>query len=154
MTTNRLETMDVAFRSRIQMAIEYKSFSKVTRRKIWTNIINRVKDEETREELLDELDYLKGLDLNGREIQNVVKMAQSTALGYRDSSNGKRIGDIERKQARLNISHIKKAVDEVVSFHEYFEGQKNRSRSQLQVNMQGKRKAQRNDHESDDESDE
>lgn len=145
--------MDIAFRSRIQMAIEYKSFSKVTRRKIWTNIINRVKDEESREELLEELNYLKGLDLNGREIQNVVKVAQSMALGFRDSSNGKRKGTIERKQAHLNISHIKKAADEVVSFQKYFKGQKDLSRSQLQVNIQGKRNARGIDHESDDESD-
>ncbi|ERF68995.1 hypothetical protein EPUS_06682 [Endocarpon pusillum Z07020] len=153
MTTNRLETMDVAFRSRIQMAIEYKSFSKATRRKIWSNIINRVKDEESREELLEELDYLKGLDLNGREIQNVVKMAQSMALGISHSSSGKIKGTVERKQACLNISHIKKAADEALSFQKYFKDQKEVSRSHLQVNIQGKRKGQRNNHESDDESD-
>ena len=153
MTTNRLETMDTAFRSRIHMAIEYKPFSKVTRRKIWTSIINRLEDEESREELLEELDYLKRLDLNGREILNVVKVAQSTALGSSEIINGKGTGTVERNQARLNISHIKNAVHEVLSFQKYFDGQKEHSRSQLQVNIQGKRRARRADHASEDESD-
>jgi hypothetical protein len=152
MTTNRLETMDIAFQSRIQMAIEYKPLSTVTRRKIWTNIINRVEDEESREELLEELDYLRRLDLNGREILNVIKVAQSMALGS-SGSDGRRLGNVEQKEERLNIAHIKRAVDEVLNFQKYFKDKKEHSKSQLRVNIQGKRKARRDDDESDDESD-
>jgi hypothetical protein len=153
MTTNRLETMDIAFQSRVQMAIEYKSLSTVTRRKIWTNIINQVEDEESREELFEKLDYLRRLDLNGREILNVMKVAQPMALGS-SGSDGRRLGTVEQKEARLNIAHVKKAVDEVLNFQKYFKDKKELSKSQLQVNIQGKRNARRDDDQSDDESDE
>jgi hypothetical protein len=53
-----------------------------------------VEDEESREELLERLDYLRWLDLNGREILNVMKVAQSMALGS-TGSDGRRIGTVE-----------------------------------------------------------
>lgn len=135
MTTNRLETMDVAFQSRIQMAIEYKSLSVAARRKIWTNMINRVDDEDAREELLEELDFLKRQDLNGREIQNVVRVAQSLALGRGNGEGDGRGGSFER----LSIRHIRKALDQTLSFQQYFKSRKEVSKSRLQVNMQSPR---------------
>jgi hypothetical protein len=123
MTTNRLGTMDIAFQSRVQMAIEYKSLSTITRRKIWTNTINQVEDQESSEELLEELEDLRGLDLNGREILNVMKVAQSMALGSSNSSDGRRLGTTEQRSERLNISHIKRAAHEALTFQTYFKGQ-------------------------------
>ena len=144
MTTNRLETMDPAFQSRIQMAIEYQALSTVTRRKIWTNIINAMEDEDSREELLEEIDYLKRLDLNGRQIQNVFRLAQSLAMGRSSSASGKggsskrRESTGERKtKASLSISHIRKVVDEMSNFQQYFKGRKEVNRGQLRVNIQG-----------------
>jgi hypothetical protein len=145
MTTNRLKFMDAAFQSRIQMAIEYKPLSVVTRRKIWTNIIKRVNDKEAREELLEELDYLKRLDLNGREVQNIMRVAQSLALGRSDSHDAGLSGTVELKKGRLNISHIKKVAEEALSFQQYFKDGKETSQAQLAVHMQGRGKASRRD---------
>jgi hypothetical protein len=144
MTTNRLETMDPAFQSRIQMAIEYPTLSIGTRRKIWTNIINAVEDEDSREELLEEIDFLKRLDLNGRQIQNVVRLAQSLAMGRSSSASGKD-GSFKRRgsmgggktKVSLGMSHIRKVVDETSNFQQYFKGRKEVHRGQLRVNIQG-----------------
>jgi hypothetical protein len=133
MTTNRLETMDVAFQSRVHMAIEYKPLSVAARRKIWTNIINRVSDGEAREELLDEIDSLKRLDLNGREIQNAMSVAQSLAMGWSNRKDGGRRGTAER----LNVVHIKKVLDETSKFQRYFKSRKEVSRSYLRAHIQG-----------------
>lgn len=151
MTTNRLATMDEAFQSRIQMAIEYKSLSSAARRKIWTNVINRVEDEDAREELLEELDYLKRLDLNGREIQNVLKVAQSLALGRDDRYGDGKRGIVGQKKMRLNISHVRKAAEEALDLQQYFKGRKELSRSQLRVNIQGQGKSPRHKDEDDSE---
>lgn len=144
MTTNRLETMDPAFQSRIQMAIEYPTLSIGTRRKIWINIINTVEDEDSREELLEEIDFLKRLDLNGRQIQNVVRLAQSLAMGRSSSASGKD-GSFKRRgstvggktKGSLGMSHIRKVVDETSNFQQYFKGRKEVNRGQLRVNIQG-----------------
>jgi AAA+ superfamily predicted ATPase len=126
MTTNRLETMDVALQSRIHMAIEYQSLSVATRRKIWTNTINRIGDEEAREDLTAKLSYLKRLNLNGREIQNVMKVALSLASGGSHSDSCRGSGTV-----RLNISHIKQVVNETSSFQRYFKDRKELPRAQL-----------------------
>jgi len=88
MTTNRIGTMDVAFQSRMQLAIEYPSLTTATRGKIWEMFIKRLEDRDSREELLDDVNNLKKLDLNGRQIRNAMQLAQSMALRGRDELFG------------------------------------------------------------------
>ncbi|KAH9206633.1 P-loop containing nucleoside triphosphate hydrolase protein, partial [Leptodontidium sp. 2 PMI_412] len=80
MTTNRIGTMDHAFQSRIQFAAEYTTLSTTTRRKIWKVFIERLENDDSRDDLLDNMDYLKDLKLNGRQIRNTMKLAQSLAI--------------------------------------------------------------------------
>jgi hypothetical protein len=138
MTTNRLETMDSAFQSRIQVFIEYKPFSVGTRKKVWTNFINELDDEGMREELLGEMDFLKHLELNGRQIRNIMSLAQSLARRDIDETSG----SCANQNDALNISHIKQAAKETIDFNiqQCRLGMKDASRSKLSINIRGQRK--------------
>jgi AAA+ superfamily predicted ATPase len=83
LTTNRVNTFDAAFQSRIHISLDYPELSMDSRRMIWKNFIengpleNRVKEEQ--------LDSLSLLHMNGRQIKNVLKTAQ--LLARRKSEN-------------------------------------------------------------------
>ena len=77
LTTNRLLTMDAAFESRIQLAIRLPDLTASSRRRIWTNLINRLDPEEEfgKQELIDHLDEMEKWELNGRQIRNILATA-------------------------------------------------------------------------------
>jgi SpoVK/Ycf46/Vps4 family AAA+-type ATPase len=79
LTTNRVNCIDPAFNSRIHMSLPYPELSMESRRKVWTNFLNSLKVDT---QAVDEkaLDTLAALDLNGRQIKNVVKMAGLLAI--------------------------------------------------------------------------
>jgi len=124
MTTNRVDTMDVAFQSRIQVAIEYKHLNIGSRRKIWGMFINKLEDADAREELLDEMEYLKKSNMNGRQIRSVMRVSESLA-----KNDGR---------GHISVAHVKRAL-ETASLQEYFEGRKEVSRRNLRVSLQGSR---------------
>jgi SpoVK/Ycf46/Vps4 family AAA+-type ATPase len=120
LTTNRVQTFDPAFQSRILISIDYKELTVESRRTVWANFLKqhdstqtaaRAKvpegsgedDKESREQHLKrtlpheisqaDLDNLaRTLTLNGRQIKNVLKTAQLLAL---------------RRGEGLNKEHIK-----------------------------------------------
>ena len=111
LTTNRISTMDDAFQSRIQIAFEYKSLDRTTRRQIWANLI--ASDaieiaEDARDSIEYALDKLAGLDLNGRQIRNTLNMAES--LANADFAT----------PGQLQIEHIEKAADATLKFKKMF----------------------------------
>jgi len=112
LTTNRLETMDVAFQSRIHIAIKYNTLNSATRRRIWENFINRLDDRETegKNELLEALDDLQEWELNGRQIRNVLSIAESWALSK------------ERRRGALRYSHVEAVATQTINFQHFFEG--------------------------------
>jgi len=77
LTTNRVETFDPAFQSRIHISLDYPPLSIDSRRMIWKNFLsasqqpNGITDRQ-----LDQLAYM---DMNGRQIKNVLKTAQLLA---------------------------------------------------------------------------
>ncbi|KAI8624214.1 P-loop containing nucleoside triphosphate hydrolase protein [Xylariaceae sp. FL1651] len=77
LTTNRVNTFDDAFKSRIHIPIRYTDLSPSSRLQIWRNFCSRVPGGVD----IDEagLRTLSGHDLNGRQIKNVVKAAESLA---------------------------------------------------------------------------
>jgi AAA+ superfamily predicted ATPase len=83
LTTNRVNTFDPAFQSRIHISLDYQELSMPSRRMIWKNFIesgpleNRVTDTQ--------LNTLSLLHMNGRQIKNVLKTAQ--LLARRKSEN-------------------------------------------------------------------
>ena len=76
LTTNRTETIDPAFKSRIHLSIAYPSLSIDARRELWTASITRA-NRASRPGWLttDLLDLLAEKETNGREIKNIVRMS-------------------------------------------------------------------------------
>jgi SpoVK/Ycf46/Vps4 family AAA+-type ATPase len=73
LTTNRVSNMDAAFQSRIHVSMAYPSLSTTSRRHIWANFL-RLSSYQW--EISDvDLDALAEVDLNGRQIKNVLKIA-------------------------------------------------------------------------------
>ncbi|KAH9903946.1 ATPase [Xylariomycetidae sp. FL2044] len=77
MTTNRVENMDAAFQSRIHVSIHYPDLSRDSRRIIWTGILASPATDQVVSEA--EVEDLSRLDLNGRQIKNIIKTAQLLA---------------------------------------------------------------------------
>ncbi|KAH0430169.1 ATPase [Colletotrichum camelliae] len=87
LTTNRVEAFDPAFESRIHLTINYPALDFDPRLHVWKVFIDRRKVDESgalepRQFRLEEEDFkaLAKLELNGREIKNVVKTASLLAV--------------------------------------------------------------------------
>ncbi|KAI1742673.1 P-loop containing nucleoside triphosphate hydrolase protein [Xylaria scruposa] len=82
LTTNRAETIDRAFHSRIHLSIAYPLLTYDARKQLWRNWITR-EYSNTEPDWLTEglLNKLACRDLNGREIKNSMKMAHALARG-------------------------------------------------------------------------
>ncbi|ROV92000.1 hypothetical protein VSDG_07632 [Cytospora chrysosperma] len=77
MTTNRVDNIDAAFQSRIHVSLEYPDLTAESRAQIWRNFIAaaKVKPELTE----NDVEELAKLQLNGRQIKNILKTAQLLA---------------------------------------------------------------------------
>ncbi|KAL3691830.1 hypothetical protein R1sor_005481 [Riccia sorocarpa] len=91
LTTNRVSAFDDAVRSRVSMLVCYRQFTVAERAQIWKTLLGRAGMDD-----VAELDELSSLDLNGREIRNVVHAAQVWA---RSNSSA------------LEMEHVKYVVD-------------------------------------------
>jgi AAA+ superfamily predicted ATPase len=143
MTTNRIGTMDHAFQSRIQYATEYTPLSTNTRRKIWKVFIERLENDDSREDLLDDMDYLKNLKLNGRQIRNAMKLAQSLAIQESREMSGEKPGD-PIKTAPLKVAHVRQAAQETQGLQEYFSRTKESSQQEIGADLMGNSTNRRN----------
>lgn len=89
LTTNRVANMDAAFQSRIHVSMEYPNLTKDSRRQIWRNFL--VMSKQKSEVSEEDLDHLAGVNLNGRQIKNVLKTSFLLSI---------------RKKAPLKREHI------------------------------------------------
>ncbi|KAG4217880.1 hypothetical protein PC116_g33640, partial [Phytophthora cactorum] len=87
LTTNRVQTFDSAFTSRIHVALHYKSLTDPDREKIWLNSFERLERDSgdkvhisvaTREYAYESRD-VQSLHWNGREIRNALQTAVALA---------------------------------------------------------------------------
>jgi len=82
LTTNRISNIDDAFHSRIHVSMQYPPLTAVSRRHIWNTFMSKTSG------LSDgQLDALAQVELNGRQIKNVLKTAQM--LARRANGDGK-----------------------------------------------------------------
>ncbi|KAM0343578.1 hypothetical protein ACHAPU_008329 [Fusarium lateritium] len=86
LTTNRVNDMDQAFQSRIHMSLEYPPLDSSAREAVWRGFLNRavtldakLEGESAHEINDEEIKSLAGLELNGRQIKNVLKTANLLA---------------------------------------------------------------------------
>ncbi|KAI1417817.1 P-loop containing nucleoside triphosphate hydrolase protein [Hypoxylon sp. FL1857] len=77
LTTNRVTTFDDGFKSRIHVPIRYTDLSLASRLQIWRTLCGRVPGGVDIDE--EELRSLAQNDLNGRQIKNIIKAAESLA---------------------------------------------------------------------------
>jgi SpoVK/Ycf46/Vps4 family AAA+-type ATPase len=105
LTSNRVGSFDEAFKSRIQLALQYSSLTKAQRREIWKNFLSRFKDIEESptwsvanltepgsrkrkfakssdidfDDVDRYIDDLAGFQMNGRQIRNAITTARQLA---------------------------------------------------------------------------
>jgi hypothetical protein len=103
--------MDTAFQSRIQIGIGFDNMTPDTRYKVWLRLLAlNGRDKIIGEEALrDVKQRLSKYELNGRQIRNVLNVAEGLAF----EGSGK-----------LEYSHIKEATTATVEFQKYLEESK------------------------------
>ncbi|KAF7898934.1 uncharacterized protein EAF01_008147 [Botrytis porri] len=80
MTTNRVNNIDSAFRSRVHLSMNYKDLDKNAREKIWRNFLWRGEDQEHHHQITDvEVGKLADSNINGRQTKNILKTAKLLA---------------------------------------------------------------------------
>ncbi|CZR64854.1 related to TOB3 (member of AAA-ATPase family) [Phialocephala subalpina] len=99
LTTNRVETFDDAFQSRIHIALRYGELNLKAKKSVFKAFIERVRILEgvdTMPFTEDDYNTLAKNNLNGRQIKNTVRTAQALAVN---------------KGEPLSMEHIKKVLD-------------------------------------------
>ncbi|KAJ6189326.1 hypothetical protein N7519_004234 [Penicillium mononematosum] len=81
LTTNRTQNIDPAFESRIHLSLAYRDLDAESRRQVWTQFLSRSLNIEAFTE--EQLDQVAELQLNGRQIKNVIKTAGLLAWSKR-----------------------------------------------------------------------
>jgi len=76
LTTNRVDNIDSAFQSRIHISMEYPPLNIESRLKVWKNFLDRGSEHQLDDAQLMEL---AAIDLNGRQIKNILKTSQLLA---------------------------------------------------------------------------
>lgn len=130
LTTNRVNTFDPAFQSRIHISLDYPQLSIESRKVIWTNFlnihntsVNAVNNREAEEKEKEnggtsadgvvrrnwdhvitplQLTTLSQMEMNGRQIKNVLKTAQLLAA---------------RKEENLSFQHVSMVLDVTQHLH-------------------------------------
>lgn len=110
-TSNRLRTIDTASQSRIHIAIKFPPLTSFVRRQIWSRFIDRLDESEARakRELREKLDDLQEWNLNGRQIRNVIMIAQSLRLSE------------ERRRGALRYIDVEEVANKTSEFQDFFE---------------------------------
>lgn len=100
LTTNRVQTFDPAFQSRIHISLDYQELSVESRKTVWSNFL----DSSSQEHTIDatELMELARMNMNGRQIKNILKIARLLA---------------SRKDEKLSREHIMTTLDVTQHLH-------------------------------------
>lgn len=100
LTTNRVNTFDPAFQSRIHISIDYPELSSESRKTVWKNFLKASTQEHC---ITDkQLFQLSLMNMNGRQIKNVLKTTQLLA---------------SRKEATLSYEHVMTVLDVTQHLH-------------------------------------
>ncbi|KAL8909443.1 MAG: hypothetical protein Q9171_005041 [Xanthocarpia ochracea] len=84
LTTNRVDNIDAAFQSRIHISMEYNELPTSSRRHVWSKFLS-AGGSKTHKFSAADLDKLAGYQMNGREIKNVLKIAQLLAAKKKET---------------------------------------------------------------------
>lgn len=104
LTTNRVETFDSAFVSRIHLSLRFQNLTTKAKRTVWKLFIDRVKEQEgaTISTITEtDLNDLSRREVNGRQIKNLVRAAHALAI---------------HEEKSLSMAHIRRVIDVAESF--------------------------------------
>ncbi|KFY77788.1 hypothetical protein V499_02893 [Pseudogymnoascus sp. VKM F-103] len=106
LTTNRLTSFDLAFKSRIHLALKYTALDAQRRKELWKLFISRTSSHRLAAWDESVLDDLAKVDINGRQIKNTVRTASTLARSMNTSLEKDHIdivlATIESFEADLN----------------------------------------------------
>ena len=97
LTTNRVETFDDAFQSRIHVALRYGELTTKAKKSVWKMFLEKVREKEGLEMAAfgeEDWNRLARHDLNGRQIKNAVRTAQALAVNEGRPLDMKHIGKV------------------------------------------------------------
>ncbi|KAI8932392.1 hypothetical protein NX059_010579 [Plenodomus lindquistii] len=100
LTTNRVQTFDPAFQSRIHISLDYPDLSITSRRTIWNNFLAASSPDHVISKA--ELEELSRLTMNGRQIKNILKIARLLA---------------SRKDEKLAYEHVVTTMEVTQHLH-------------------------------------
>lgn len=104
LTSNRVGTFDEAFISRIQLAIHYPELGANQRHQIWQIFIDRLenlKEDIDFENLRQNLNALKQIKLNGRQIRNIITTTRQYAKWKKTTLTYEHLRDVIEISARF-----------------------------------------------------
>ena len=78
LTTNRVESLDPAFQSRVQCALRYNELDVESRASIWRDVLRHVAGGKVESDI--DIDELAKHELNGRQIKNCLQLALALSL--------------------------------------------------------------------------
>ncbi|KEF58304.1 uncharacterized protein A1O9_06230 [Exophiala aquamarina CBS 119918] len=110
LTTNRVETFDSAFVSRIHLSLRFQDLTTKAKRTVWNLFIDRVRKQEGMEVgniTETDLSDLARRDVNGRQIKNLVRAAQALAI---------------HEEKPLSMVHIRRVIEVAESFENDLKG--------------------------------
>ena len=87
LTTNRITTFDLAFKSRIHLALKYQALNASARKELWRLFIGKIPKADNEVHSEKSLDKLAAVDLNGRQIKNAVRTAHTLARSSSQALN-------------------------------------------------------------------
>jgi hypothetical protein len=102
LTTNRVDNFDVAFTSRIHLALHYPELESDMRRQIWVNSIKRLPQHEVDIDVEKDLEVLAKEELNGRVISYAVRTAKALADTYKEKLKVSHLMDVVGIYQRFN----------------------------------------------------
>ncbi|KAL2682746.1 hypothetical protein Neosp_007201 [[Neocosmospora] mangrovei] len=117
LTTNRIGSFDEAFKSRIQLALGYPTLDEEDRLKIWGNFVQmlpRTKDRVDMEDLRMNLPKLARVEINGREIRNIITMARHLAKFRKETLRYQHMRDALRSSQKFSeyLNQVKGVSDD------------------------------------------
>jgi hypothetical protein len=105
LTSNRVDNIDAAFESRIHLSLMYHGLSFESRRQVW---ITFTKGQGFSDE---QIDALALMELNGRQIKNILKTAQLLATSKDSPLNFGHVQTITKLRAANACVPLKGSVD-------------------------------------------
>ena len=79
LTSNRVDSLDPAFKTRITLALRYEQLDKAGRNQVWLNLLDASGQGEAVKNGSIDTSVLAEQQLNGREIKNAIRLAMALA---------------------------------------------------------------------------